>query len=127
MRALFVVLFLIAPALSQTAPRRCGTPGRDATLLELQPASDCAYTSTNPAARYEPIDVWEIPVVFHVIRHTNGLGYVSEELIRSQIDVLNEDFRALQGTPGAPGVDTRIQFRLAKLDPNGLPTTGITY
>jgi hypothetical protein len=125
--ALPAVLLLTSPTFSQSAIRRCATPERDLTIMELGPATDCAYTSTNPAEQYEPIDVWEIPVVFHVIQRTNGEGFVAQSLIESQIEVLNEDFRALQGTPGAPGLDTRIQFRLAKLDPNGMPTTGVTY
>jgi hypothetical protein len=45
--------------------------------------------------------------------------------VQSQIQVLNEDFRALAGTAGAGGVDTRIEFFLATTDPNGNPTTGI--
>ena len=133
-----LVVGLVTPALATQSsagnglmqPRRalrCTTPPRDVTKVGLQPAGDCAYGSTTPAPQYEPIDVWEIPVVFHVIQRTNGQGFIPQSLIQSQIEVLNEDFRALPGTPGAPGVDTRIQFKLAKLDPNGQPTTGITY
>jgi len=68
-----------------------------------------------------------IPVVVHVI-HTGGVENISDDLIKSQIEVLNEDF----GHYGAyntdsRGVDTRIRFCLAKIDPNGQPTTGINH
>jgi len=90
-------------------------------------ASDCAYTSTTINAEYDPAELFDIPVVFHVIQDTNGTGFLSAATIQDQIDVLNEDFQALAGTPGAGGVNTMIRFHLAKLDPSGTPTTGITY
>ena len=66
-----------------------------------------------------------IPVVVHNIRSGGGTGNLSDTQIRSQITVLNEDFRAIPGTSGAPGADTNIEFFLADTDPNGNPTTGI--
>ncbi len=67
-----------------------------------------------------------IPVVFHII-HDNGPENIPDSLIYEQIDILNESFRKLPGTPGdGAGVDTEIQFCLATIDPNGNPTTGIT-
>lgn len=118
---------------------RCGTPARDERPA-MQPRqrggpipvmqSDCTSFSTNPAGTYSPTatsNLYNIPVVFHVIQGNGGAGFVSQSRIQQQIDVLNEDFRALSGSPGAPGVDTRIQFFLATVDPNGNPTTGITY
>lgn len=51
--------------------------------------------------------------------------------IMSQIDVLNEDFRALNAdVNGVPNVftagDSEIEFCLASVDPNGNPTDGVT-
>lgn len=66
-----------------------------------------------------------VPIVVHVI-HTGGQDNVAESQIMSQIDVLNEDYRAKAGSAGALGVDTKIEFCLAKLDPDGNPTSGIT-
>lgn len=107
---------------------RCAAPGYDSskfsTFMELP--SDCSYGSTNPTEAYAPLEIYDIPVVVHVLTNNNGKGLLSEELIRSQIEILNEDFRALAGTPGGPGVDTRIQFHLATVDPDGNPTNGIT-
>lgn len=69
-----------------------------------------------------------IPVVVHVVWNTAAQN-ISEQMITSQIRVLNEDFRKMAGTPGwnndPVGADTRIEFRLATVDPNGNPHTGI--
>lgn len=66
-----------------------------------------------------------IPVVVHVI-HTGGSENISEAQIQSQIQILNEDFGKLPGTPGdGNGVDTKVRFCLAKRDPNGNCTNGI--
>lgn len=68
-----------------------------------------------------------IPVVFHVI-HTNGPEKISIAQCESAIEALNRDFRRQYGTRGGSmGVDTEIEFSLATIDPNGYPTTGVTY
>jgi hypothetical protein len=91
---------------------RCGT-GRLVHPLALGTTSDCSSSNTNPAAEYSPAGGADlvIPVVFHVLTRSNGTGNVSDALIESQIDVLNEDFGAFGG--GAGGTDTSIQFVLA--------------
>ena len=63
----------------------------------------------------------------HVLQHSNGDGFLDAQTIQDQVDVLNEDFQAIAGTPGGPGHNAKIRFRLASLDPEGNPTTGITY
>jgi zinc-dependent metalloproteinase lipoprotein len=76
--------------------------------------------------------VVSLPVVVHVIYDGDEVG-ISENIedtrIFSQIEVLNQDFRHIDGTPGSiegsAGVDTEIQFCLAQQDPDGNPTTGI--
>lgn len=66
-----------------------------------------------------------IPVVVHVV-HDGGTNNISDAQIQSQIDVLNEDFRKIIGTNGyGNGVDTEIEFCLAKKDPQGKCTNGI--
>ncbi len=73
-----------------------------------------------------------IPVVVHVLYRTSKEN-ISDAQIKSQIDVLNRDFKALNtdlnDTPnefksviGNP----EVEFCLAKQDPNGNATTGIT-
>ncbi len=73
-----------------------------------------------------------IPVVVHVIYNAPAEN-VSAAQVQSQIDVLNDDFRRLNGdassTPAIfQGVasDVEIEFCLAATDPNGNPTDGIT-
>lgn len=73
-----------------------------------------------------------IPVVVHVV-YANETENVSKAQIRSQLKVLNDDFMArntdLEEVPeafrsavGTPG----IRFKLAKRDPNGARTSGVT-
>ncbi|GAA4367174.1 hypothetical protein GCM10023185_38820 [Hymenobacter saemangeumensis] len=73
-----------------------------------------------------------IPVVVHVLYNTTAQN-VTDAQIASQIDVLNEDFQKLNAdvtkTPSAFAgsvADVGIAFTLAKRDPNGNATTGIT-
>jgi hypothetical protein len=76
--------------------------------------------------------VIKIPVVVHVLYNTPSQN-ISEAQIRSQLDVLNKDFRKLNAdTINVPAVfkhlaaDCQIEFELAKIDPSGRATTGIT-
>jgi hypothetical protein len=70
-----------------------------------------------------------IPVVVHVIHNGDAYGTgenIRDEQVLSQIQVMNEDFRRISGSPGfGPGVDVEIEFCLAQTDPNGNPTNGI--
>lgn len=77
-----------------------------------------------------------IPVVVHVIHSSTsatiggrGNSNISDEQIKSQIDVLNEDYRRKAGTKGfnnaSYGTDMNIEFALATVDPNGNPSNGI--
>ncbi len=69
--------------------------------------------------------IYRIPVVVHVI-HNGGTENISLAKIQSQIDIMNEDFRKIAGTPGfGNGVDTRIEFFLAQKDPQGNCTDGV--
>lgn len=116
--------------LFQQLNARCGGPYLDADVLDQQgDPADCTYNLTNPSDDYAPSVLrFRIPVVVHVIRANNGTtGNISESLVRSQIDILNEDFLALTGTNGENGTDVQIEFFLAETDPNGVPTNGITY
>jgi len=106
-----------------TTVHRCGTPSVVVDAGIDNP--DCDATRTNPTAAYAPGTVWRIPVVVHVIQNTSGQGALTDALVQSQIAILNEDFRALPGTPGAGGFDTRIEFFLATTSPTGAATTGI--
>jgi hypothetical protein len=78
-----------------------------------------------------------IPVVVHVV-HDNVSGTVgglnnanlTNTQIRSQIEVLNEDYQRKEGTPGfntnPVGANVNIEFQLATRNPLGGTTSGIT-
>lgn len=76
-----------------------------------------------------------IPVVVHVVHDGDAVGVsenISEAQVLSQIAVLNEDFRKLNGdvanTPTefiGLAADVEVEFCLAQRDPNNDPTNGI--
>lgn len=83
-------------------------------------------------SRFTNAEVIRIPVVFHVLYHTEEQN-ISDELIHSQLQVLNEDFRRLnRDTVDTPSIfadrsaDVGVEFCLATVDPNGFQTSGIT-
>ena len=80
--------------------------------------------------------VYQVPVVVHIIHNGEayGVGYnITDEQIASQIEVLNRDFRHQNAdSVNTPAIfqpfmaDIGIEFVMAKRDPLGLPTNGIT-
>ncbi len=113
-------------ALFRESGARCGSRDPEPVMQLLAAASDCGMNSTTINASYNDNRTLVIPVVFHVIKKTDGTtGAITPALIQSQVDILNEDFNAQANTPGAGGNNAKLQFVLAKLDPNGNPTTGI--
>lgn len=83
------------------------------------------------AAAFKSMTV-TIPVVVHVVYNTAAQN-TSTAQIKSQIKALNQDFRAKNPDKSkVPSVwkgligDANIQFALAKIDPDGKPTDGIT-
>lgn len=103
---------------------RCGANRPDGVAALVSPG-DCTFQGTTINPDYDDDGVLVIQVVFHVIKRTDGTGDLSPEMLQSQIDILNEDFNALAGTPGGQGTNGRFQFVLARFDPDGEPTTGI--
>ena len=80
-----------------------------------------------------PVDnIFYLPVVVHVVHNGEMIGEgsnLSSERIERQIEILNEDFRRKVGTRGynnhPDGGDAKIEFVLAKRDPNGNLINGI--
>ena len=73
-----------------------------------------------------------IPMVVHVM-HDNGIGNISKQQIEDGIAILNRDLMAQNSDTNMirsifkPYLDTfNIEFRLARIDPNGNCTEGIT-
>jgi Pregnancy-associated plasma protein-A len=80
------------------------------------------------------VGVVTIPVVVHVVHNpASPTQNISKAQIDSQIEVLNQDFRATNpDRVGVPSVwthliaDSEIEFKLATIDPEGNPTDGVT-
>lgn len=106
--------------------RRCASEPPDEETVRVLSRTDCDGLSTVISEAYEG-GAFVIPVVFHVVRRSDGLGHIPRERIESQIDVLNEDFNALPGSLGEDGARVRIAFRLADVDPDGQPHGGVEY
>jgi len=69
-----------------------------------------------------------IPVVVHVIYQTETQN-ISNAQVLSQIEVLNKDFRRTNTdttNTWPQAADTKIEFCMATIDPNGNATNGIT-
>ncbi len=121
--------------------RQCGVQQVNERLTELDPKlrqrqlkieHDCARA----IERGEAQRVWRrlitIQVVVHVV-YKRSVENISDAQIKSQIDVLNKDFRGANADRSkVPDpwkglvADPNIQFKLATKDPNGKATKGIT-
>src|SRR5687767_6846450 len=129
-------------AFAQTATptRNCSTMEQFARQVQADPAFKSnhdaieAYTQKRISAGKvnQRTGVITIPVVVHVVYNTSAQN-ISDAQIQSQINILNQDFRKLNADVSkVPSVwtglaaDAQIEFCLAKRDPNGNATTGIT-
>ncbi len=65
-----------------------------------------------------------LPVVFHVI-HDNGAENIDDAVVLQALQDLNDAFANTGYYDQNTGIDTEIQFCLAKRNPDGNPTTGI--
>ena len=124
-----------------TRPRRrmCGTMSVHHRLLEMDPGFRLRQMSLEHATMRRMaagvvarVGVVTIPVVVHVVYNTAAEN-ISVAQIKSQISVLNRDYRAINPDKSkVPAVfgglvaDARIQFALATKDPKGKKTSGIT-
>jgi hypothetical protein len=107
---------------------RCGFRADGAPGEARGGSPDCSSTNTTPAESYEPdgADDYVIQVVVHIITNTAGTqGDIPDQSVENQIQILNEDFQALEGSNGELGHRASIRFELATSDPVGSPTTGI--
>lgn len=120
--------------------RTCGTMQVHERLLRTDPAYEAARNASETRAwRYANrmmtgarTGVTVIPVVVHVVYKTTAQN-ISDAQVQSQIDVLNRDFRKTNpDVSSTPAVflplcgDARLEFELARTDPQGNPTNGIT-
>ena len=119
--------------------RNCGTMAVHERMLRTVPgyreARDASENQALRAAMFPAAGrsgCTKIPVVVHVV-HKTAAQNISDAQIKSQIDAMNLDFRKKNSDIGAvPAAfapltaDARIEFELAKTNPSGNPTTGIT-
>lgn len=118
------------------------------SYLFAQRCATSDYISEHPSNKYSSLrtatqanetrdtlanEVIIIPVVVHVLYNDNNQN-ISDEQVKSQIAVLNNDYRRLNAdavkTPlpfRNVAADTRIQFCLAKVDADGKYTSGIIH
>lgn len=101
-------------------------------LVIISCSKDKRPASPKPLIPPVQDEIIRIPVVVHVIYSEEQLN-ISDDKIRSQIKVLNEDFR--KRNPDQTKVPTEykdrvgdagIEFELASIDPHGNSTNGIT-
>lgn len=85
----------------------------------------------NNTSTFNNRDTRIIPVVVHVI-HDGDKGNISDEQIQDALDVINRDFNAQSTSIDNVAdvfkpviADLDIEFKLAKIDPNGNCTNGI--
>jgi PKD repeat protein len=130
---------LMLPTVLVGQERECGSSEVN-NLMLMQPekaalaeqlnrdATD--YTSAYYGQQRSVVRV--IPIVFHII-HNDGTENISKEQILDAVRIINEDFRGqnsdlsmiIEEFAGITA-DSEIEFRLAKKDPNGNCTDGIT-
>ena len=92
--------------------------------------------STNSTEGLNETTIYTIPVVVHIIHRGEPVGFgtnITDEQVFAQIEALNLDFRHLNAdSVNTPAnfqplmADTGFEFILAKSDPMGFKTTGIT-
>ncbi len=130
----FVLTFLCLTATLFASAQRCGnTINNQNSFLQPSLVTGSTHTTTSGSGARDtlPNEVIVVPVVIHVLFHTN-VQNISDAQVLSQFAVLNNDYRRLNAdtanTPAAfksVAADARIVFCLAKVDPSGRNTSGI--
>ncbi len=108
----------------------------DVAYVQNRQAIESATQNYKAQNDYRSGNILTIPVVVHVIHNGEAVGNgqnISDAQIKSQIDVINQDYRLLN-TNALPNnhafysvtADCEIEFCLVNKDPNGNASTGIT-
>lgn len=115
---------LLGAELDASAQFRC-------TVVDPAGEQSVGPTTFNTSAAFRGQDI-TIPVVFHVLWHTNAEN-VSDAALLEQLNVLNQDFRRTNPDATNTPADllgitagSNFQFCFADFDPWGNPTNGIT-
>lgn len=114
-----IITLILLSIYAGISAQRCGT---------LTPSHNNFSTSGPISSRSTIV----IPVVFHVVARTVEED-ISDAQIKSQIDILNQEFAGMQRNNDGINPDfltvrgfANVKFCLASLDPNNEPTKGIT-
>lgn len=142
---LFLMLYCCNIAFAQQNIHKCYTMEYTDYLDAQYPGTKANIKSAFEAAKFYadnhlsqkstksiPDTIFRIPVVFHVV-YNGAAQNISESLLESQIDVLNEDFQRLNADTNntraifqSRAGNVGFEFFLATIDPDGNPTSGIT-
>ena len=120
---------------------RCAFDSAQQTAFARQPGAEQAYkvflrevAQMSPAAQARLLATPDVtvPVVMHII-HNGGSSNISDAQVLDAMRVINEDFSKTNRDTAdviaffrARYANVSFQMKLAKLDPNGNCTTGIT-
>lgn len=127
---------------AQFEPRKCATHLLEQQEIKRAPKikedfekSIHRIIQNRKLSRAADYEIVTIPVVVHILHPNLALGIkqnLKDEVIKSQIDALNKDFRKLNSdTTNTPAsfksfaADTKIQFCLASVDPHCNASNGI--
>ena len=148
MRIFLLVLVLLCWQLQALSQQQCNSPEYRMELFKRSPGINArvsaieAFTKDYLARKNQVSDslvtdnipdVITIPVVVHVLYNSSSQN-ISDDQVRSQIDVLNKDYRRQNtDTSKTPDIfkpvaaDCGFHFVLAVVDPAGNATTGIIH
>ncbi len=137
MKTIFFIILFFVPILNWAQYKPCITPEMNKWAEQQNPDAINAkmelekFTTQYINMNYKEDNLIIIPVVFHVV-HNYGSENISRAQVLDAIRILNEDYRKLNADtvdiiPAFKSIaaDSRIEFRLAKIDPDGNCTDGI--
>ncbi|MFZ9661626.1 MAG: M43 family zinc metalloprotease [Chitinophagaceae bacterium] len=140
MRTLTSIVFALLLHIATYAQKNCGTSAYQERIQMEYPdmlsnlKTNVSLSAYGIASSSETISrtAITIPVVVHIVYY-NESENISNEQVASQIEALNRDFNRLNADfSKVPSVFSslsgvsEIRFELAKVDPNGRATSGIT-
>ncbi|MBC6992995.1 M43 family zinc metalloprotease [Neolewinella lacunae] len=125
---------LFAQAISTDPVLNCGATEKTEALHLVYPAylqlekkleqAWSAYAQKGRAAGKSNPPPFTLPIVFHIV-HENGAENISNAAVERGLAYANEAFANVGYYDQGTGVNTQIQFCLARRDPDNNPTNGI--
>ena len=97
----------------------------DPNVKALLNAQETPYYNFVNSGALSPEADYTLPVVVHIV-HQNGAENIDNAQVQTAIDQLNDAFENVGYYDQGTGVNTQIEFCLAKTNPMGEPSTGIT-